>query len=284
MNARKNKQSVFFVSDRTGKTAESIGESLLSQFDGIAFDDRTFAFVTNEEKAQLVAGSIQQEKIRTGKEPLVFSTLVNSELQSIITQTDACVISLFNSFIEPLEESLGTESSHTMGKPHEEYDDKDYKALIDAIDFTMKNDDGIATTHYDKADVILLGVSRTAKTPTCLCLALNFSIKAANYPLTDDDLDPHELPEFLKLHTEKIIGLTTKADQLSKIRQQRRSKSDYASLKKCQKEIKQAEELMGKAGIRLLDATAMSIEEIVVNVVKEKQLLRRESFFEFNHN
>lgn len=274
MNTGKKRRSVFFVSDRTGKTAESIGESLLSQFDGIAFNDKTFAFITNAEKAHSVAGSIRREQRRTGKKPLVFSTLVDSELENIICGTDACVISLFNAFIGPLEESLGIESSHTMGKPHEEYDDKDYKTRIDAIDFTINNDDGIATTNYAKADVILLGVSRTAKTPTCLYLALNFSIKAANYPLTDDDLDSNEMPKFLQPHLNKLIGLTIKAGQLSRIRQQRRPGSEYASLRKCKKEIKRAEEIMKKAELCVLDSTAMSIEEIAVNVVRKKKLFQ----------
>ncbi|MGB1801020.1 MAG: pyruvate, water dikinase regulatory protein [Gammaproteobacteria bacterium] len=275
MSVEKNRRSVFYVSDRTGKTAESIGESLLSQFDSIEFSDKTFPFVTNEEKAKRTAERIQDEEKRTGQPPLVFSTLVNSELEAIIGQTNACVISLFNAFIEPLEASLGIKSSHTMGKPHEEFSDKDYKKRIDAIDFTMKNDDGIATTQYDKADVILLGVSRTAKTPTSLYLALNFSLKAANYPLTDDDLGENQIPSFLVPHLDKIVGLTIKADQLSKIRQQRRPKSEYASLKKCQQEIKQAEEIMANADLCVIDSSAMSIEEIAVNVVKEKRLLRK---------
>ena len=273
MVSKNKKRPVFFVSDRTGKTSESIGESLLSQFDSIDFEYNTFAFVTNEKKAQMTAGSIRQEKKRTGKEPLVFSTLVNPEMQKIIDQTDACVISLFDAFIGPLEESLGVESSHKMGRPHEEYDDKNYKDRIDAIDFTIKNDDGIATSRYDEADVILLGVSRSAKTPTCLYMALNFSIKAANYPLTDDDLNASDIPGFLMPHKDRIIGLTIRADQLSAIREQRRPKSEYASLSKCKKEIKQAEAMMNKAGIAFLDSTSMSIEEIAVNVIKEKRLL-----------
>lgn len=275
MNVEKKTRSVFYVSDRTGKTAESIGESLLSQFDSIEFSDKTFAFITNEKKAEWAAECIEDEEKRTGKPPLVFSTLVNSELEAIIGQTNACVISLFNAFIGPLESTLGVESSHTMGKPHEEYSDKDYKKRIDAIDFTIQNDDGIATTKYGKADVILLGVSRTAKTPTCLYLALNFSLKAANYPLTDDDLGKDELPDFLMPHIDKIIGLTIRADQLSKIREQRRPKSEYASLKKCQQEIKRAEEIMANSDLCVIDSSAMSIEEIAVNVMKEKRLLRK---------
>lgn len=274
MNDNLNKRAVFYVSDRTGKTAESLGQSLLSQFDGVEFSDRTFAFVITEMEAHFVAGEIQREYKTSGVQPIVFSTLVNDEIQAFISETDACVISLFNSFIEPLEKSLQVKSSHTIGKPHEEFGDEDYKKQMDAIDFTLKNDDGIKTDLFNQADVILVGVSRSAKTPTCLYLAMHFSIKAANYPLTDDDLDHEKLPEFLLPHIDKIVGLTIRADQLSAIRQQRRPNTTYATLKKCQYEIKRAERMMKKADIFILDSTAMSIEEIAVNLVKEKELLK----------
>ncbi len=274
MNNKQNKRSVFYVSDRTGKTAESLGQSLLSQFDGIEFSDRTFAFVITEMEAHFVAGQIQREYEASGVQPIVFSTLVNDEIQQFISATDACVISLFNAFIEPLEKSLQVKSSHTIGKPHEEFGDEDYKEQMDAIDFTLKNDDGIRTNLFDKAEVILVGVSRSAKTPTCLYLAMHFSIKAANYPLTDDDLDNDKLPGFLLPYIDKIVGLTIRADQLSAIRQQRRPNTVYATLKKCRHEVKHAEIMMEKAGLFILDSTAMSIEEIAVNLVKEKELLK----------
>ena len=149
---------------------------------------------------------LNRQKLISGQKPLVFSTLVNSALQDIIAATDAFVISLFSEFIEPLEEALQMESSHTIGMPHEEYDAQDYKGRIDAIDFTMKNDDGIKTSQFDKADVILIGVSRSGKTPTCLYLALNFSLKAANYPLTDDDLNQETIPEFLYLFQKRLLA------------------------------------------------------------------------------
>jgi len=274
MNDNSNKRSVFYVSDRTGKTAESLGQSLLSQFDGIEYSHKTFAFVCTEIEAHFVANEIQKDMIATGKQPIVFSTLVNDELHQFISSTNACVISLFNSFIEPLEKSLQIESSHTIGKPHEEYGNEGYKKHMDAIDFTLKNDDGIRTSQFDVADVILLGVSRSAKTPTCLYLAMNFSIKAANYPLTDDDLMNDYLPKFLMPYIRKIVGLTITPEQLSAIREQRRPKTDYASLKKCQEEIKQAGIIMKNHKIHILDSTAMSIEEIAVNIVKEKELLK----------
>lgn len=273
MNTESNKRSVFYVSDRTGKTAELIGHSLLSQFDGVKFEHKSFSFVNSATEAQLVASEIQQNAIITGNEPLVFSTLVDEELQQLISSTDACVISLFNSFIEPLENSLAMASSHTMGKAHEEYNDPEYKNRIDAIDFTFNNDDGVKVNQLQNAEIIIIGVSRSGKTPTCLYLAMNFSIKAANYPLTDDDLDNDHLPEFLSPYKEKLIGLTIQADQLSAIRERRRPKSKYASPAKCREEVKLAEDMINNAGIFMLDSTTMSIEEIAVNIVKEKKLL-----------
>ena len=274
MNDNLNKRSVFFVSDRTGKTAESLGQSLLSQFDGIEFECRTYAFISTEIEAHFVASEIKKDSIATGQQPIVFSTLVNDEVQQFISSTDACVISLFNAFIEPLEKSLQIKSSHTIGKPHETYGDADYKKHMDAIDFTLKNDDGIKTDLFSKADVILLGVSRSAKTPTCLYLAMNFSIKAANYPLTDDDLKNDELPHFLLPYVDKIVGLTIRPAQLNAIREQRRPNTAYASLKKCKEEIKHARIIMNNHNIFTIDSTVMSIEEIAVNVVKEKKLLK----------
>ncbi|MDX1519500.1 MAG: pyruvate, water dikinase regulatory protein [Gammaproteobacteria bacterium] len=268
------KRTAFFISDRTGKTAESIGQSLLSQFDGIEFEERSFSFVTTESDARFVADEIRKNAQQTGNEPLVFSTLVDDGLQNIIASTGACVISLFNSFIGPLEQSLQVKSSHTTGKVHEEFDDKDYKTRIDAIEFTLGHDDGIRTSQFDDADIILIGVSRSAKTPTCLYLAMHFSLKAANYPLTDDDLERNELPGFLKQHENKIVGLTINANRLSAIRQQRRPGTDYATLEKCQREIELAERLMNNSGILVIDSSLMSIEEIAVNIIKEKRLLR----------
>ncbi len=274
MAHKPNKRTIFFVSDRTGKTAEALAQSLLSQFEGFEYEHKFFSFVNTLSKAQFVADSIKLNKEIHGDEPLVFSTLVDDGFQEVIGATDACVISLFDTFIKPLEKSLKVNSSHSMGKPHEEYDNRYYKDHIDAIEFTVKNDDGIKTNQFDKADVILVGVSRCAKTPTCLYLAMNFSIKAANYPLTEEDLDSEQLPPSLRPFVDKIVGLTIKPDQLSAIREQRRPKSEYASLATCKREVKQAEAIMNDAGVSMLNSTAMSIEEIAVNIVKDRNLLK----------
>lgn len=269
------RRSVFFVSDRTGKTAESIGLSLLSQFGSVEFDYKTYSFVTTLEDAEQVVTDIQKITQYAGLPPIVISTIVDEVVEASIAKTDACLISLFNAFIDPLEQHLGIESSHSAGQPHEEFDDTEYSEHIDAIEFTLRNDDGMLTTQFEEADVILVGVSRCAKTPTCLYLAMNFSIKAANYPLTDDDLDKTNLPDFIQKHIDKTVGLTIRPDQLSAIRQQRRPNSPYASLDKCKKEVKLAEKMMQRAGLTVFDSTSISIEEIAVKIAKEKKLLKR---------
>ena len=269
------KRSAFFVSDRTGKTAESIGHSLLSQFDAIEFECKTYAFVNTGAEARRVAGKIQQDALATGQQPLVFSTLVDAGIQKLFASIDACVISLFDTFISPLEKSLQMSSSHSMGMPHEEYSDHKYRHQIAAIEFALGHDDGMKADQLGVADVVVIGISRSAKTPTCIYLAVNFSIKAANYPLTDDDFDSDGLPGFLLPCKEKVVGLTITPEQLARVRQIRRFNSHYASLKKCRQEVKKARSVMQKAGIFILDTTSMSIEEIAVSIVKEKKLLKR---------
>ena len=269
MKQEMTKRSVFYVSDRTGKTANYIGQSLLAQFDSIEYEHNTYAFVNSKSDAKWVAEQIKLNAEASGLQPLVFSTLVDAQIEQYIRETKACVISLFTSFTKPLEKSLGVSSSHSIGKAHEEYDHTNYEKGIDAIDFTFKNDDGTRTNEYDQADVILVGVSRCAKTPTCLYLAMHFAIKAANYPLTEDDLTGEQLPAFLLPYVDKIVGLSIRPDQLSAIREKRRPKSAYASLKKCRQEVKQAEHIMRNHELSIFDSTSMSIEEIAVNIVKD---------------
>ncbi len=264
---------VFFVSDRTGKTAESIGQSLLTQFEGFEFGYFYFPFISTEEEAQLVAEEIVKATGKYRVQPLVFSTLVGERMQDIIAGSNACVIDLFKTFIVPLEESLEIQSSHNMGMTHEGYGEAQYHRRVDAIDFTIKNDDGISINDYSNAEVILVGVSRCAKTPTCLYLSMHYSIKAANYPLTMDDLDHEYLPEFLRKEKEKLMGLTIKPEQLSEIRQKRRPGTEYASIENCIKEVAKAEKIFRDNHIPVVESTLTSIEEISVRIVKAKRLM-----------
>jgi hypothetical protein len=278
-------RKVFFVSDRTGLTAESYGKCLLAQFPDLEFETITLAFVDTSEKALHAREQINQASYETNLQPVVFSTLVNDDEQYIIESADACVISLFHSFIGSLEGFFGVESSHKQGVSRISFSDTTYQRRLDAIDFSLVHDDGVRIDHYEQADVILAGVSRCGKTPTSLYLAMNFSLKVANYPLTPEDMESEELPPCLQQNVDKLVGLTIKPVPLSRIRRQRRPDSDYSSLEICQAELNKAKGMFEKAGIPVFDTTDTSIEEISSRVVRALGLVRervRESVLMFN--
>jgi regulator of PEP synthase PpsR (kinase-PPPase family) len=266
------KRSVFFISDRTGLTAESYGKSLLAQFPNQQFEYQRLSFIDTEEKALVANGVINRVALRSSLEPIVFSTLVNNETQEIIEQSSAEVIGLFNTFIAPLENTLGEESAHTLGSSEQIFKSSEYEKRLDAIDYCMAHDDGVRPDHYEQADIIITGVSRSGKTPVSLYLALNFSFKVANYPITDHELERDQLPECLLPHTEKLIGLTISPRQLSTIRMNRRSSNAYASLSVCQRELKATSRMFLSSKIPVFDSTETSIEELAGNIIKVLKL------------
>jgi hypothetical protein len=278
-------RNVFFVSDRTGLTAESYGKCLLAQFPDIEFETITLAFVDTTEKAEDARAQINALSAESEFQPFVFSTLVNDEAQFIIESCDGYVISLFHSFIGSMENFLGMQSSQKQGVSRISISDTTYQRRLDAIDYALTHDDGIRPDQYEEADVILVGVSRCGKTPTSLYLAMNFSLKVANYPLTVEDLEAEELPDYLKIHQHKLAGLTIKPVPLSRIRRQRRPDSNYSSLEICQAELNKAMSMFEKVDIPVFDTTNTSIEEISSRVVRALGLAReriRESTITFN--
>ncbi|MCG6935640.1 MAG: kinase/pyrophosphorylase [Proteobacteria bacterium] len=266
------KRVVFFVSDSTGITAETFGHSLLTQFEHIDFDIRVLRYVDNMEKAKQACQAIENVVASEPQRPLVFSTLIDSAVRDLIAASGGVWFDLFDTFISPLQRELHQSPSHTTGRTHGVIDDSDYTARIDAINFTMANDDGISTRHYPEADIVLVGVSRTGKTPTCLYLALHYGVYAANYPLTEDDLLETRLPVGLKAYRDKLFGLTISADRLHRIRSQRRPASHYASLGQCRLEISQAEDLFHSSQIPALNTTTMSVEEIATTIMSRTGL------------
>src|SRR6185436_17877420 len=167
-------RTVFFVSDGTGITAQMLGHSLLTQFEGVEFNQVTLPFVDSPEKAEECCTRISAEAGSNGDQPIVFSTLVNNDLRAIVRRANALFIDFFESFIDPLEAGLGVKSSHTIGRSHSAMDKKEYQQRIEAINFAMAHDDGASHRELAQADVILVGVSRSGKTPTSLYLALQF--------------------------------------------------------------------------------------------------------------
>lgn len=266
------KRRVFFVSDRTGITVETLGQSLLTQFPEIQFTTSTIPFVTNQVTAQRAAEIIRAAKSDDGVPPLVFSTLTDPATQYIIASSNEHVFDLFGTFIEPLEDALGCESSHTAGRMHGMGDTRVYERRLTAVNFTLSHDDGLSTRDLNDADIILVGVSRCGKTPTCLYLALHYSLKAGNYPLTEDDFEQCRLPPVLANCRPKLYGLTIVPEQLSRIRFERRPQGAYSTLAQCQSEVVRAEQIFRTEGIPFLDTTTVSIEEIAATIVRDKDL------------
>lgn len=266
------RRRAFFVSDRTGITAEALGQSLMTQFPGTEFTVASIPFVTNQVLAQKAADTIRGAKERDGTAPIVFSTLTDPATQHIIAQSTEYVFDLFGTFIEPLEDALGQDSSHTAGRMHGIGDGSEYERRLNALNFTLGHDDGLSIKTIHESDVVLLGVSRCGKTPTCLYLAMHYSLKASNYPLTDEDFVTSDMPTILDACREKIYGLTIVPEQLSRIRRERRPQGEYSKLSKCRSEVAKAESLYLLENIPYLDTTTVSIEEIAATIVRDMGL------------
>ncbi|MBK8451972.1 MAG: pyruvate, water dikinase regulatory protein [Thiofilum sp.] len=270
-----NQRSVYYLSDRTGITAETLGHSLLTQFDGFEWRKVSIPFIENEEQAREVAEQINQTAERDGKRPLVFSTIITSEIRRHIEQANCVIYDFFETFIGSMEQELGQPSAHAVGRSHSVHNTSSYFNRISAINYSLSNDDGMNLRNFDKADVILVGVSRSGKTPTCLYMALQYGISAANYPLTEEDMETHDLPKALLPYRDKLFGLTLSAEQLTQIRQERRPNSRYASLEQCELELKWQSELYQRYRLPFIDTTNISIEEISTTILKQKKLKRR---------
>jgi hypothetical protein len=261
-------RTVFFVSDGTGITAETFGHSVLTQFE-LRFRQIRLPFIDTVEKAHQAAHKINQACEQDGKRPIVFSTLVQAELAAVVRQTKAVYMDMFQTFVEPLELELGVKSSHAVGRSHNIADLNEYNKRIEAINFSMAHDDGQSNANLESADVILVGVSRSGKTPTSLYLAMQYGVKAANYPLIPEDFERGKLPSQLLAHKNKIFGLSIAADRLAEVRNERRPGSKYASPENCRYEVNEAEKMMHREGIRWLSSTAKSIEEIATMILQE---------------
>lgn len=275
MTEQTTKRPVFYVSDRTGITAEVLGHGLLTQFDGQNFEHSMIPFVDTPEKAEQALKRINAAADKSQCRPLVFSTMVNIKERNIISQCNGLFIDLFETFLNRLEQELHTTAATVIGRAHGVRTSNSYKTRIDAINFALKNDDGANTASYVDADIILLGVSRSGKTPTCLYLALQYGIMAANYPLTSDDFDGTRLPNAVKPFQHKLFGLTIDAVRLHNIRRERLADSKYASIKQCQTEIRAAENIFHAENIPFLDTSNISIEEITTTILHQTGMERR---------
>lgn len=270
------KRTAFFISDGTGITAETLGQSLLAQFENITFTKLTRPYIDTAEKARAMVQQINNAAEKDGGRPIIFDTLVNQEIRDILAESNGFMIDIFSSFLAPLEHELMSRSSYSVGKSHSISHNTNYMERIEAVNFALDNDDGARTRYYDKADLILVGVSRCGKTPTCLYMAMQYGIRAANYPLTEDDMERLQLPSALKEYKDKLFGLTIDPDRLAAIRNERKPNSRYASFAQCEFEVREVENLFRRENINFINSTHFSVEEISAKILVEKGVERRD--------
>ena len=261
------KRTAFFISDRTGITAEMLGHSLITQFEAVAFSEVTMPFIDTVAKAEAAVEKINARGVADGARPLVFSSLVNPEISAVVSKANALFLDCFDTYIRPMEKELGIPAAHAVGLSHSARNFENYHHRIEAVNYSLGHDDGASTRELKEADVILVGVSRCGKTPTCLYLAMQFGIRAANYPLIPEDFEGRQLPGQVRGLRERLYGLTIRPERLRQIRHERRPNSTYATLANCEYEVREAEAMMRRENIPFLDATSKSVEELATTIM-----------------
>ena len=268
-------RTIFFLSDQTGVTAETLGHSLLTQFTGQEFRQVTLPFIDSDDKAHEAVARINAAGEADSLRPIVFSTLVHDSLRSIVREARSLHLDIFDVFLQPLEAEFQQESTHEPGRAHGMTDIEAYMRRIEATNFALANDDGGISRNYEMADVILIGVSRSGKTPTCLYLALQYGVYAANFPLTDEEFESGELPDVLLEQKQKLFGLTIAPERLRQIRKERRPLGSYASAQQVRYELRESEKIFRRYGIPNVDTTEFSIEEIASRILDSTGVERR---------
>ena len=268
-------RAVFFVSDQTGVTAETLGHSLITQFAGQQFRQVTLPFIDTEDKARAAVHTIDEAATDDAARPIVFSTMVQPNLREIVRQSMGLYLDLFDEFLDPLATELGEQPNYEPGRAHGVSDIDAYMRRIEATNFALANDDGGISRNYDVADVILVGVSRSGKTPTCLYLALQYGVFAANYPITDEELENGSLPDFLLEQKHKLFGLTIAPERLREIRKERRPMGRYSSAQQVRFELREADKIFRRYGILNVNTTSFSIEEISSRILDSTGVERR---------
>ncbi len=268
-------RAVFFVSDQTGVTAETLGHSLITQFAGENFRQVTLPFVDSDDKARDAVRRINAAADRDTLRPLVFSSMVQPDLREILKRSQGLYLDIFDAFLEPLAAELGVDPGYQSGLSHGMSDIETYMKRIEATNFALVNDDGGVSRNYEAADVILVGVSRSGKTPTCLYLALQYGVFAANYPLTEEELESCTLPDFLLEQKHKLFGLTIAPERLREIRKERRPLGSYSSAQQVRFELREADKIFRRYGIPNVNTTSFSIEEISSRILDSTGVERR---------
>jgi regulator of PEP synthase PpsR (kinase-PPPase family) len=269
---------VFFLSDSTGISAETMGNALLIQFPDLRFERTLFPFITTAEEARRVV-AVLDEAMDGPITPLVFSTAADDVVRAELGRTRAPMIDFFDIHISRVEEVLGRRGLHEAARLHGVGDVLRYNTRMAAVEFTIEHDDGQSVRALEKADVVLIAPSRCGKTPTSMYLALQHGLFVANYPLVDEDLESAELPAPVRAQGERCFGLTTTVDRLSRIRNERRPGSRYASVAQCRWELRRADQMYAAHRLPVIDASSRSVEEmatVIMQTLSKNRTRKRE--------
>jgi regulator of PEP synthase PpsR (kinase-PPPase family) len=258
---------VFFLSDSTGISAETMGNALLIQFPDLVFERTTIPFIKSVEEAREVV-AILDEAMDGPVTPLAFTTAAEDHIREELLLTRAPIIDFFDMHMAKVEGVLGRRGVREVARLHGVGDIKRYNTRMAAVEFTIEHDDGQSLRALDRADVVLLAPSRCGKTPTSMYLALQHGLFVANYPLVEEDLESRDLPRPVAALADRCFGITTTVERLSRVRNERRPGSKYAELSQCRWELRQANELYATHRIPVIDSSAKSIEEMAALVLQ----------------
>jgi [pyruvate, water dikinase]-phosphate phosphotransferase / [pyruvate, water dikinase] kinase len=252
---------VFFLSDSTGITAETMGNALLIQFPDLRFERRLIPFISTIDEARRVV-KVLDTAAAGPVTPLAFSTAAVEEVRHELSHTKCPLIDFFDLHMERVESILGTKGIRVAARLHGMGDVKRYNTRMAAVEYAIEHDDGQSMRALDKADVILIAPSRCGKTPTTMYLALQHGIFVANYPLVDEDFDTAELPRPVRGLRDRCFGMLTTPARLSQVRHERRPNSRYASLEQCTYELRQAEAMYRNHRLPVINSSTKSVEEM----------------------
>ena len=263
---------VFFLSDSTGISAETMGNALLIQFPGLRFERRLIPFITTVQEARQVV-AVLDRAMDGPKTPLAFSTTAVTEIRNELHRSRCPLIDFFDLHMSRVESILGVKGQRVASRLHGVGDVQRYNARMAAVEYAIEHDDGQSLRAMDKADVILLAPSRCGKTPTTMYLALQHGVFVANYPLVPEDMDSQELPRPVRALKSRCFGITTTPARLTQVRNERRPNSKYASLEQCSYELRQAEAIYRTHRIPVINSSAKSVEEmstVILQLLKQR--------------
>ena len=258
---------VFFLSDSTGISAETMGNALLIQFPEMHFERRLIPFIVTAAEARRVV-AVLDAAADGPVTPIAFTTAATDEIRHILHTTRCPMIDFFELHMSRVEEVFGVTAKRHVAKLHGVGDIQRYNSRMAAIEYSIEHDDGQSIRALDRADVVLVAPSRCGKTPTTMYLALQHGLFVANYPLVEEDLDAAELPRPVRALRERCIGILADAKRLSEVRQARRPNSRYASIEQCRYELRQAEAMYHTNRIPVINSTTRSVEEMSTLIIQ----------------